>query len=127
MTILTDEFLKNELDFDVNTSSSEKMYKDYYYTFCEEINKRNAFRPSISDLEEWIKQGYFDKAPYFKCQEKDAEQRAYLFKRAMGLQIIYDSSNGRNAMIKGTDGEYDIDRQSIRCLELLGLIQPVRW
>lgn len=127
MTILTDEFLLNELDFTVNSASSEKLYKDYYYDFCQVVHQKNAFRPSISDIEEWIEQGYYSKAPYLKCAEKDATQREYLFKRAMGLQVIYDSSNGRNAMIKGTDGIYDVCREAESCLELLGFIQPVRW
>lgn len=127
MTILTDDYMKNELDWDVETEASEKMYKDYYDTFCRIVHQKNAFRPTPKDIEEWIEQGHFDKAPYLVCEIKEQPERANWFKRAMGLQIIYDSNNGRNAMIKGSDGEYDIGRESLGCLEEIGLIQPIRW
>lgn len=127
MTILTDEFMKNELDFDVNTASSQKVYKDYYNTFCQVIFSKNAFRPTPADIEEWIEQGYFNKAPYLKCGIKESAEREKWLLRAMGLQIIYDANNGRNSMIKGSDGAFDINRESIDCLGIIGLIQPVRW
>ena len=127
MTILTDEFMKNELDFDVDTASSQKLYKDYYNTFCQVVFSKNAFRPTPADIEQWMEQGYFSKASYLKCGISDSKERKNWFLRAMGLQIIYDKNNGRNSMIKGSDGAFDINRESIDCLNIIGLIQPVRW
>ena len=127
MTNLSSEFMQEELDFLPMTENSSIMFKDYYYKICQFVKKNNAFNPSCDDIEEWLEDGFFSKAPYFKCSEKNVDQRKYWFKRAMGLQLIYDNSNGRNSIIKGTDGNFDICRECVECLEMIGLIQPIRW
>jgi hypothetical protein len=50
-----------------------------------------------------------------------------LFLRAQGLQLIYDNGNGRNSMIKDTDGKNDICRESLDCLNAIGLLPKLRW
>lgn len=127
MTILTDEFMQQELDYLPMVENKQVMYKDYYEKICQHIFTRNAFRLSRKAIEFWLENGYCEKAPYYKCAIKEKEDREFYFKRAMGLQIIYDASNGRNTITNERERVFDICRESEDCLNIIGLIQPVRW
>ena len=127
MTELTTDFMQSELDYLPITDSKEVLYKDYYNKMCNYIFRVNAFRLAPNEIEFWLDNGYCEKAPYYKCILENQDSRKDYFRRAMGLQLIYDAENGRNAMIKGTDGKDDVCRETQEYLSALGLIQPIRW
>ena len=127
MTLLTDEFLHEELDFVPMVENTNILYKDYYAKICSYINHVNAFQLTMSEIEEWLENGKTKKSCYFRSGVADKSERKYWFKRAMGLQLIYDIKNGRNTMINGKEGKDDISREAKTALEIIGLLQPYGW
>lgn len=127
MTKLTREFMQSELDYLPIAEHEDILYNDYYNKICNYVFMNNAFRLTPNAIEFWIENGYCENAPYYKCIIDTKEGRENYFKRAMGLQLIYDAENGRNTMVKGTDGNDDINREAQEYLNALGLIQKIRW
>lgn len=125
MTILTDDFMEQELDFLPSAENRTIFYKDYYYKICQYISKVNAYSLSPSQIEQWLEAGTCVGVPI--RTNVDKENRIYLFKRAMGLQVIYDYNNGRNSMAKGTNSVDDICRETKDALEMIGLLQKYGW
>lgn len=125
MTILTDEFMQNELDFIPSVENKAVFYKDYYYKICQYISRVNAYSLSPTQIEQWVETGTCAGVPIRTNVNK--EDRVYLFKRAMGLQVIYDYNNGRNSMAKGTNSADDICRETKDALEMIGLLQKYGW
>lgn len=125
MTILTDEFMQEELDFIPMVENKQILFKDYYYKICQYINKVSAYSLTPNQIEQWLSTGT---AQGVKVRTNvDAETRKYMFMRAMGLQLIYDFNNGRNTMVKTTNGADDICRETHEALKTIGLLQVYGW
>lgn len=123
MTILDSGFMKNELDF-VPMVETQLLYKDYYMKICQYVYRNSVYRPTPSEIEEFLQNGFCGRFFKVKSHIETAEERKYLFKRAMGLQLIYDTNNGRQSMIKGTNSADDVCRETYEALDVIGLIQP---
>lgn len=126
MILLDDKFMKEELDYAPMVENPEILYKDYYFKICAYISKVNVYSPMPSDIDNYIHNGVSKRLNSCRCNVELSE-REYLFKRAMGLQLIYDTNIGRNTMAKGTNKEEDICRETIDLLETLGLLQTYGW
>lgn len=115
MILLDSGFMKNEFDF-VPMVNTNALYKDYYYKICQYIYRNNIDGLTPEMVDNYVETG-------LNCFVNCKEERIYLFKRAMGLQIIYDTNNGRQEMIRNTDGKFDICRETRDLLDMLGLIK----
>lgn len=126
MILLDDNFMKNELDYETQANNKVRYYKDMWYFITTYIcrPKTNRLGLTNEDIEQYILDGTCKK---YNCPVKDKEERVYLFKRAMGLQVIYNETNGRNSMASGTSESEDVCRETYTTLKSLGLIQPVGW
>lgn len=127
MTLLNDDFMLEELDFVPMAENTNILYKDYYAKICAYIMHTNAFQLTPNEVEEWLESGKMKKSCYFRSGIADKNERKFWFKRAMGLQLIYDTKNGRNSIINGNDSKYDICRETKTALEIIGLVQPYGW
>lgn len=120
MILLDDEFMKSELDFVPVTENNRVLYKDYFYKICAYINNVSAVKFMPSEIEKVL-------SPRVSCgcyvTNINSEEREYLFKRAMALQIRYDINNGRNTMTTGSNNEEDICRETKDILTNLGLLK----
>lgn len=125
MILLTQDFMLNDLDYQVKTLNSCVLFKEYWYKICGYIKKVSAYNFTPKDVEDLINIGSVSRFGY-SCDINDRNDREYYFKRAMGLQLIYDNGNGRNSMINGNDGQYDVCRDTIEALNMLGLIPKYR-
>ena len=124
MTILDDNFMTTEMDYPITkVENRTALYKQYYFQTCAFIRKINAYRLTPDEIEQWLETGKCGKSYDYVCGVKNAEQRKYIFKRAMALQLIYDAGSGANAMIRGTKAEEDLCRASQNELDLIGLMQ----
>ena len=129
MILLDNDFLNNELDYitlEVNTSA---YFKEEWYFIASYIcrPKTNRIGLSYDEIDEFIKTGTIQRKPEYISPIKDAEQREKLFKRAMGLQLIYDENNGKNIMQRGSSEDEDVCRETYLALKSIGLIQPIGW
>lgn len=127
MTLLTDEYMLQELDYPVIRENKEAIYKTYYAFICQQIKKCSAYKLSPSEIEEWLEKGRVCKMGNRVCGVNSKEERIWWFRRAMGLQLIYDAGNGKNSMIKGTDSKDDLCRDAKGALEEIGLIVQFGW
>jgi len=123
MILLNDEFMKQELDFAPLTENNSAVYKDYYYKVCSYIGSNNPYKLLPSDIEKIIQTGSCVKTGCCVCKNMPNDEREYLFKRAMGLQLIYDMGIGRNTMAKGSNTDEDICRETKDILNSLGLLK----
>lgn len=127
MIALTQDFLRNEMDYTPTATNQEILFKDYYYKICSYVFKHNAFRLTPSMIDEFIEKGNCAAFPRYTSNLKTKEEREYLFMLAQGYQLIYDNNNGRNTMIKDGNSANDICRECVDNLGVIGLIQPIRW
>ena len=122
MIVLDDNFMKEELDYFPITENNDALYKDYYYKICTYVGNNNVYKPLPSEVEEVVNKGRC-KRICCNCILISKDERINLFKRAMGLQLLYDVSIGRNTMARGTNKEEDICRETKAILNTLGLLK----
>jgi hypothetical protein len=79
MIKLTQDFLRNELDYTPTEENSEALFKDYYIKLCTYIFHNSAFGFTLDEVEQIIEKGYTDRAPYCVSPIKTKEQREYCF------------------------------------------------
>ena len=129
MILLDNDFLKNELDYETVAQNREAYYKELWYMVAGYVcrPKNNRLGLSYDEVEEFVTTGTLARRTDYVSPIKDAEQRETIFKRAMGLQLIYDEANGKNIMQRGTNGDEDVCRESYMALRSIGLIQPIGW
>lgn len=129
MILLDDDFLMNELDYQTEAKNTTAYYNEMWYVITSYVCRPyvNRFGLSYDEVEEFVTTGTIARRKDYVSKIKDAEQRITAFKRAMGLQLIYDEANGRNIMQRGTQEAEDICRESYLALQSIGLIQPIGW
>lgn len=129
MILLDDDFLKNELDYRTIAKNTAVYYKEIWYLVagfvCRPVNNRLGI--SFENVEEFVTTGEIKRKAGYKSPIKDNDERITIFKRAMGLQLIYDEANGKNIMQRGTQEDEDICRECYVLLKSIGLIQPIGW
>jgi len=120
MILLDDEFMKAELNFVPVTENNEVLYKDYFYKICAYISNNSVVKFLPSQIEK-----HLNPPIVCGCEIRNilGEERTKLFKRAVGLQILYDINNGRNTMTTGSNSEEDICRETKDILNSLGLLK----
>lgn len=126
-TLLSKEFMHDELNYDCRDENINIAFKDMYYKMCNYVSANNVYKPTTADIENWLNTGKFNNHTRIRSGISSECERKYLFKRAMGLQLIYDLANGRNTLITGTDKSSDITREAKDSLDMLGLIQLYGW
>lgn len=127
MTILTDEFLKEELDLNLETANTEKVYKNYYRITCDNVARINKYLLTSEEIEEFLETGHTKRMWAINSPIKSAEERKRLFKLAQGRQLMFDIDNSRLAMVVNADLERIVCPESLVLLKQLGLEQKVRF
>ena len=125
MILLTQDYMLNQLDYEVKTLNSDVLFKEYWYKICGYIYKVSVYNFTPNDVDEIINTGKCKRCD-FTSIIADKDDREFLFKRAMGLQLIYDNTNGRNEMIKGSNENDDFCREAREVLDIIGLIPKYR-
>lgn len=124
-TKLDQDFLRNEFGFDLGSASDKIIYKNYYNYILNVVYENNAYRPSGEEVEEILNNGYARRFASVCSGITKPLERKYLFLMAQAHQLKYDKDNGRNSMVRGEDGQFDVSRDAMECLSRLGLIKPI--
>lgn len=124
-TLLDQDFLRNEFGFDIGVAEDEILYKNYYNYICGIVNEHNIFQPTSNEIEEILNNGYARRFAIVCSGITRPIERKYKFLMAQAHQLKYDKDNGRNSMIRGENGEYDVSRDTMRLLNELGLIREM--
>lgn len=121
-TLLTKDFLTNEMAFDsgMNASLETAKFNDYYYAVCDYIREVFYLEPTNEEIEQIIETGVLDT---FVCPITDQSERQYVFKRAMAKQFIFDMVNGRGAMMRDDLQGFNICLDTQSAIKSLGLYQ----
>lgn len=123
-TLLTSDYLINELGYTIDGGSSfqRAKFKDYYIDTCSFINENHFAKPSMSNIEEYLSVGAVNIGKTFiKSNIANENERKDLFKRAMGKQLIYDMLNGRASMFRGEKDGICLDM--VKLVKMLGLFK----
>lgn len=127
MTILTDEFLSEELDLILETANTKKVYKNYYDITCNSVASINKYLLTGEEIEEFLETGHTHRMWGINSPVKSADERKRLFKLAQGKQLMFDIDNSRLAMIANADLDRLICPETLSILKRLGLEQKVRF
>ena len=127
-TILTKDWLKNNLALELNfsTTKAEATYKEYYLKVCQFIHDNFYLKLTPNQIEEYILNGEFeyDKDNIVSCDINEYLDRQYLFLLAQAKYLEYEKFNGKGGMI--SDGNARLYRHSdefIDIIKQLGLYQ----
>jgi len=126
-TIIDADFLKNEMDYTYDDVNDEIAFKQNYRLLCNEICKLDVFKPTMTDIESLIENGYVSKFQSYKSKVETKEERQYLFLMAQGLQLIYDKINGRSNSIRGENETNNLCNDCKNILLSLGFLKNIRW
>lgn len=127
-TILTTDWLKNNLDLSLNFSTTKEAatYKDYYLKICQIIYDNFYLKLMPSDIEEYIADGKFeyDENNTITCGITTLADRQYLFLLAQAKQLQYEKFNGIGGMIADGNAQlYKVCPEVIGIIKQLGLYQ----
>lgn len=126
-TMLDQDFLRNEFGFNLENENDTIIYKNYYVNILDAIAELNVFKPSSEEIEQYLKEGKIARMWASNCSVLSEKERKYYFLMAQARQLKYDKDNGRGAMVRGENGEYDICRDTMAMLRKLDLIKKVRY
>lgn len=139
-TLLTDDWLKNECDYELNElqpSQRQSIYRQYYLNMCSAINALLYLKLSNTEIEELLENPiYNSKCCCRLCTNslstnvQNPDERRYLFLMAQYDQLSFDIANGRTAMLRGEDKRWIIAPDALGKLDMLGFCQrtyAVKW
>lgn len=103
-----------------NTILENAKFNDYYYAICDYIREVFYLEPSNEQIESYLLNGVIEE---HICPITDAEERVYVFKRAMAKQLIFDMTNGRGAMMRDDSQHFNVCPDTYGAIKSLGLYQ----